>query len=292
MGAWPEGLKAGLGEGSPAACSQGCLQRSWGAHKKTFRARGGAVCPVPWRMHLHPRDSPGAPWLGAGAVVPPHLTPAGMLTGAGLGRRWAGGGGSAHWVWRGVPGPGPLELCCRPPSSLPAPACPERGSGAGACPQPAPQMPRAASCPGLPRELLGPFFLLSSRPGLLDLRWPFSYRLTPPLPGSAPPAPTLLATLAHTLAARCPMVTTTPTAPGSMEFSPAWEVEPAGVTPAATWRVPFVPSPEKRMAVAPDAGWGRRAPKAKASTEGAGVTPATGVRVLLAVKEPEAVSAS
>lgn len=91
-----------------------------------------------------------------------------------------------------LPGPVPSGALLPAPSSLPAPACPERSSGAGARPQPAPQMPGAAACPGLPGELPGPFFLLSSRPWSLLLSWPLS---SPLAPSPAPPAPTLPAAL-------------------------------------------------------------------------------------------------
>lgn len=82
----------------------------------------------------------------------------------------------------------PLQPCHQPLSYPPAPACPTCRSGAGALPQPVPQMPRATACPDLPRELLGPVFLPSSPPWSLLLSQPLS---DPLAPGSASPAPTL-----------------------------------------------------------------------------------------------------
>lgn len=150
-------------------------------------------------MHLRPRELLRCPvlWLGSRAGVPPDLTPAGVLipgrAGEGVGVLGEGlRAGFGEGFQSSLPGPVPSGALLPAPSSLPAPACPERSSGAGARPQPAPQMPGAATCPGLPGELPGPFFLLSSRPWSPLLSWPLSCPLAP---SPAPPAPTLPAAL-------------------------------------------------------------------------------------------------
>lgn len=109
---------------------------------------------------------------------------------------WGRGGGSEQPASKGACKPGPVPSPALPPapSSLPAPACPLRSSGAGARPQPAPQMPGAATCPNLPRELLRPFFL-SSQPHSLFLSQPLCY----------PPAPRLQLQLCYSSAPLAPI---------------------------------------------------------------------------------------
>lgn len=169
--------------------------RGWGVVCRGLRAPcakhvlkpEGPQGPRTLDTHLSPQELYGT--LGCGRepqrVCPPtptHLTPAGrtdeevgMLGERLCARVGEGVQSSLPGLGHARLGLGPLQLCCRPLSSLPATACPPNA--------------RTTTCPDLPRELPGPFFLLCSQPPPLLLSRPLSY---PPAPSSAPPAPVAL----------------------------------------------------------------------------------------------------